>query len=582
MANKKLLGYAGNTKKYIFLSVFIKWVRLIVNIGFSFVVSYLLVHTLQGSFDGSLWHLLTAVAGLIALRQIAIRWSARLNNKVVAEVKTTLRQSFLDKVLKLGPSYQEKLSTAQVIHIGVDTIEQLENYYGSYITQFYYCLVTGITLFFALLPISWKVGLFLLILTPVIPLGLMAIMNMVRAMQAKYWRKFNNVGELFLDSLQGLTTLKIFRADRKRAVDIKTSSEDFRVETMKILRMQLSSMIIIDFVAYGSTAAGILWGIFQYRSGEIGLFAMIAILFLAAEFFIPMRALTSTFHVAMTGMSAADQMVEFLEAPIEDKHGSNDISSDFPIRMDNLNFAYPGNDSFGLQNITLNMPHGQMTAIVGPSGCGKSTLASLLCGQIAPPEGTIYFGEREYYCVKRENIAQQITRVTHNGHIFNGTVESNLRMANADATEEEMITVLKQVSLWDYFSEKNGLKTVTESEGKNLSGGQAQRLSLARALLHNSKVYIFDEATSNIDIESEKIVLDVIRKISQVKTVIVISHRLKSIQDAQQIIVMENGKIVEQGSHDILMGAKGLYNQLYTEQYELENFSKRKELTNAI
>lgn len=573
MIKKNLLKYAGKTKKYISLSVFILWLRLLVNIFFSFVISYMLTQFLQGQPNDRLWVCLSGILVLIVLRQVAIRTSAHLNSRVVAEVKTSLRKSVLEKVLKMGPAYQEHLSTSEVIHMGMDTIEQLENYYGKYITQFYYCLLSGITLFVVLLPVSWQVGLLLLLLSPIIPLGLRQMMQMVQKMQKKYWKKYNNVGELFLDSLQGLTTLKIFRADKRRAQEIAGASERFRVETMRILKMQLTSMILIDFIAYGATASGIILGLSQLRSGTIGIFEMIIILFFCAEFFVPMRALTSTFHVAMTGMAAAEQMVDFLEEPIEEKHGDQGMPAEPAIAVKHLNFAYEGNSSFGLRDINLNVVHGQTTVIVGPSGCGKSTLSALLCGQIPPPSNTIYFDEKEYYSVRQEEVTGQITRVSHNGHIFAGTVESNLRMAKPEATQDEMFSVLKQVSLYDFFAKKQGLRTATEFGGRNLSGGQAQRLSLARALLHDSKAYIFDEATSNIDIESEKIILDVIHELARHKTVIVITHRLSSIRDAQQIIVMRDGQIEEQGSHDVLMAATGLYHQLYTEQAELELFA---------
>ncbi len=578
MIKKRLLKYAGKTKKYIFFSVFILWLRLLVNIAFSFVISYMLAQFLQGRENDRLWACLAAILLLIVLRQVAMRTSARLNHRVVAEVKTSLRKSVLEKVLKLGPAYQERLSTAEAIHMGMDTIEQLENYYGKYITQFYYCLLSGVTLFAVLLPISWRVGLLLLLLSPVIPLGLGQMIQMVQKMQKKYWKKYNNVGELFLDSLQGLATLKIFRADARRAEEIAGASESFRIETMRVLKMQLTSMILIDFIAYGATEAGIILGLSQLRGGRIGLYEMILILFFSAEFFVPMRALTSTFHVAMTGMAAADQMIDFLEEPIDELHAGRPLPAQPSIAVKHLNFAYEGNDSFGLHDIAMEVDHGQTTVIVGPSGCGKSTLASLLCGQIPPPPETVYFGESEYYAIRREEITGQITRVTHNGHIFDGTVESNLRMAKPNAADEELRSVLEQVSLWEFFAGKQGLQTITQSGGKNLSGGQAQRLSLARALLNNSKAYIFDEATSNIDVESEKIILDVIHEIARHKTVIVITHRLSSIRDAQQIIVMRSGQIEERGSHDALMAAGALCYRLYTEQAELERFTAGREV----
>lgn len=577
MIKKDLLKYAGKTKIYIFLSVFVLWLRLLANIAFSVVISYMLSRFLQGRAGDGLWACLAAVLLLIVLRQWAIRGSARLSGRVVAEVKTSLRQAVLEKVLRLGPAYQERLSTAEVIHMGMDAVEQLENYYGKYITQFYYCLLSGVTLFAALLPVSWKVGLLLLALSPIIPLGLRQMTRMVARVQKKYWKKYGDVGELFLDSLQGMTTLKIFRADGRRAGEIAAASESFRTETMRVLRMQLTSMIVIDFIAYGATAAGILLGLTQLRGGAIGLYEMILVLFFCAEFFVPMRTLTGTFHVAMTGMAAAEQMVEFLEEPVEERHGGERLPAQPCVSVRHLSFDYAGNDSFALRDIELEAVPGRTTAVVGPSGCGKSTLAALLCAQIPPPPNTVYLSGKELYSVRREEVAGQITRVAHNGHIFDGTVESNLRMAKPGADVGELRAVLEQVLLWDFFADREGLQTKTGSGGKKLSGGQAQRLSLARALLHDSKVYIFDEATSNIDAESERIILDVIRALARRKTVIVITHRLSSIRDAQHIVVMQSGRIEERGDHSALMQAQGLYHRLYTEQAELERFTAERE-----
>lgn len=575
MIEKQLFRFCGNTKKYIMLAVMTNCFRLIANIGFSFLLAYLLSNVLQGNTDLPYGMILAAMAILILLRQLCIREVNKRNQQVVGEVKHNLRKAVYGKVLRLGNTYQETLTTQEIVHLGVEGVEQLENYFGGYLTQFYYCFSSAIILFAVVAPLNFWAALIMFLLAPIIPISLQGMLGMIKRIQKDYWDSYADVGNLFLDSIQGLTTLKIFEADKKRAEEMETISEKFRIYTMKLLGSQLNSMAVIDWFAYGGAAAGIIIAINQYAKGNVSLFGIIVIILLAAEFFVPMRVLTSLFHVAMTGVTAGDTMLAFMDREEPKRDGNKLLDQDPSVEVKNLTYTYKDGTT-ALKGINMTIESGQMTAIVGPSGCGKSTLASILSGQFQAERGFIYLDGTEFYQFAAEEVTTKITRITHDGHLFIGSVRANLRMGNENATDEEMIVALDKVSMWGHLKTMEGLDTVLLSGGKNLSGGQAQRISLARALIHQSQIFIFDEATSNIDVESEEIILRVIEDIAKTNTVIYISHRLQSIKNADQIYVMDQGVIVEDGKHADLLKNQGLYHKLFTEQEDLENYRLRK------
>lgn len=571
MVEKDLFQFCGNTKRYIIEAVLINCIRLGANITFSFMFASVLAHFITGVyvFDPKISYILIALSLLV--RQICIRAVTRKNNLVVYEVKQNLRKAIYSKVLSLGSLYQEKMTTQEIVHLGVEGVEQLENYFGSYLTQFYYSFISTFVLFLVIAPINFKIAIVLLVLAPIIPLFLLLILKIVKNVQKKYWSKYADVGNLFLDSLQGLTTLKVFKADEARGKELDEMSEGFRKETMKVLSMQLNSIMIIDWIAYGGAVAGIIVALNEFVALNINIYQIILVLLLIADFFVPMRTLTSLFHVAMTGVTASEKMLDFLNEDTNIENGSHTFEKNAPINVKAMNYYYP-DGTHALKDINMSFEPGSMTALVGPSGCGKSTLACLLAGEYRHPDQAIYYGSYESRDLAKGEISKNVVRVTHDGHIFQGTVRSNLYLGNSQAGDQDYIDVLKIVNLWDLFSKMEGLDTPILAQGKNLSGGQAQRLSLARALLHDAEVYIFDEATSNIDIESEQVIVKVIEEISKKKTVIYISHRLASIVKADKIYVMKKGQLVEQGQHQELMAAKGQYESLFSQQQELESY----------
>lgn len=573
MTNRWLSKYIGNTKKHVILSVFARWLRLLCNIGFAFIFAYLLNELLKGDTRGvGSWGLIAIGLIFIIIVKLAVsRWVAAENSKVVDEVKLNLRKRIYKKILEYGPGYINEISTAKAIQIGVESVEQLETYYGGYITQLYYSFVAAITLFIAIAVYDVGVGIVILVISPVIPLLLTFLLRVVRKVQSKYWKSYSDVGTLFLDSLQGLTTLKLYSADEDRAEEMDVKAEKFRKDTMRVLKMQLNSINIVDILCYGGAAASVILALKAADSGSLGIFGCILVIILSAEFFVPMRQLTALFHVAMGGVTAGEQIIEFLERKPDIPQGKEDFPKGADIDIRELDFSYDDKKKV-LDKISLRVKNKGLVAFVGVSGCGKSTLASILSGQLSAGDNMVFYGDTDINRIDRTKLVGAVTRVTHNGHIFKGTVRSNLDMGKPGASDEDMIKALDEVNLWEFLSEMNGLETPVNSGATNLSGGQAQRLCLARALLHDSSVYIFDEAASNVDVESEEIILSAISKIAERKTVIYISHRLKSIMGADNIYVFDGGKIVEQGTHSKLIAESGIYKKLFSEQEELESF----------
>ena len=567
MIDKRLYNFSGNIKKYISITTFLSCVKLIANIFFYFIFAFLLVSLINKDFSFSYNYIIISILIIVFVRQFSTIKVAHMLGNLVVDVKRNLRKLIFEKTLKLGLAYSQLFKTQELIHLSVDNVEQLEVYFGGFLTQFYYCIVSSFILFFSIAYFNLKIAFILLGFSLAIPLSLYIILDKVKKIQKKYFAKYMNVGTLFLDSLQGLTTLKIYGTDEKREEEIAKMSEEFRIETMRVLKMQLLSIAVINWIIYAGTILAIVTSVKLFLNGSLGLFPMLFIFMLAPEFFIPMRTLTSLFHVAMTGVSAAENIISFVDSPERNNNGNKEFKNENEIKFSKLNFSYPDGTQ-SLKDIDMTFKKGNLTAVVGHSGCGKSTLVSVLSGELKSKENEIFVDNVDIQNIKIEDKIKNILKITHDSHIFSGTVRENLSMANENLSDETMIEVLKKVKLWGVLS----LDTILESQGKNLSGGQAQRVALARALLYDASVYIFDEATSNIDIESEEIILNIIYSLSKEKTVIYISHRLPAIKNADCIYVMDKGKVIESGKHDELYAKKELYYNMYKHQEELETY----------
>ncbi|EEO40978.1 hypothetical protein FSCG_01691 [Fusobacterium vincentii 4_1_13] len=571
MIDKRLYNFSGNIKKYISITTFLSCVKLIANIFFYFIFAFLLVSLINRDFSFSYSYIIISILIIVFVRQFSTIKVAHMLGNLVVDVKRNLRKLIFEKTLKLGLAYSQLFKTQELIHLSVDNVEQLEVYFGGFLTQFYYCIVSSFILFFSIAYFNLKIAFILLGFSLAIPLSLYIILNKIKKIQKKYFAKYMNVGTLFLDSLQGLTTLKIYGTDEKREEEIAKMSEEFRIETMRVLKMQLLSIAAINWIIYAGTILAIVTSVKLFLNGSLGLFPMLFIFMLAPEFFIPMRTLTSLFHVAMTGVSAAENIISFVDSPERNNNGNKEFKNENEIKVSKLNFSYPDGTQ-SLKDIDMSFKKGNLTAVVGHSGCGKSTLVSVLSGELKSKENEIFVDDIDIQNIKIEDKIKNILKITHDSHIFSGTVRENLTMANENLSDETMIEVLKKVKLWDIFLKNKGLDTSLESQGKNLSGGQVQRVALARALLYDASVYIFDEATSNIDIESEEIILSIIYSLSKEKTVIYINHRLPAIKNADCIYVMDKGKIIESGEHIKLYAKKGLYYEMYRHQEELETY----------
>ena len=576
MINKRLIGTVSESKRYIAGNVILQWCSLAANIAMMFGITGLLAGLFYGSADaGSLWATAAAVLIALAIRFLCAIGASRMSYLSSKAVKKTLREQIYKKLLQLGASYKEQVKTSEVVQVAVEGVDQLETYFGAYLPQFFYSMLAPLTLFVVLCFINVPSAIVLLICVPLIPVAIAAVQTWAKKLLSKYWGQYTALGDTFLENLQGLTTLKIYQADEFKNQEMNVEAEKFRKITMKVLTMQLNSITIMDLIAYGGAALGVIMAVTQYTGNHVSLAGCLLIILLAADFFIPMRQLGSFFHIAMNGMAASDKIFRLLDleeaAPKETK-----MPEDCSIACSDLRFSYEPDREI-LHGIAMDFPQGSFIALVGESGCGKSTVASILMGRNKGYAGLVTVGGIELNEINESSLLQNITYISHQSYLFKGTVRDNLLMGKPDASDEELWAVLERVNLAAFLKSEQGLNTPLLEKASNLSGGQCQRLALARALLHDSPVYIFDEATSNIDVESENDIMAEIHKLAKHKTVILISHRLANVVQADNIYVLENGSIAESGSHDGLLKKHGLYERLWTAQQSLENYGKEGE-----
>lgn len=578
MFHKRLLQEFKDNQKQVAGMVLTQWISLLSNVTLMFVIANTINAIVKDTFTTKQMVLLflTFVA-VILIRGGMTKINDIMSYLASTKVKSRLREVMNQKLMDLGTSYRKSMATSEIVQISTEGVEQLEIYFGRYVPQFFYSLLAPITLFVIVSFMSIKVALVLLLCVPLIPVSIIAVQKFAKKMLNKYWGIYTGLGDTFLENLQGLTTLKIYQADERYAKKMDEEAEMFRKITMRVLIMQLNSISVMDLIAYGGTATGIILSILEYRSGQITFTQCLFIMLIAADFFLPLRLLGSFFHIAMNGNAAANKIFALLDMPV-DKNDFNeqdgkrqDLQAD--IKFNKVTFEYEEGQTV-INNISFVIPKNSFTALVGTSGCGKSTIASLIMNDNRPNEGHVLMGDCDINDLSEEFIHKKITRIRHDSYLFKGTVEDNLRMGREQATKDEMLYALEQVDLLETIMEKGGLSMEITEKAANLSGGQKQRIALARAILHDSEVYIFDEATSNIDVESENKIMEVIHKLAKTKTVILISHRLANVVIADQVLVMKNGKIMETGTHEELMRQQKYYHQLYTSQKELEKYTE--------
>lgn len=574
MIKTRLIQLLSHSKKYIVYTVFWQWISLLAQITAVFTIADLLGYVLNNTLTISHLKSTFLLLGVIVIRYICERMSARTSYLASVDVKRILREKIYDKMLKLGASYNEYVSSSEVVQVSTEGVEQLKTYFSKYLPQLFYSLLAPITLFIILSRVNLKASIVLLICVPLIPMSIVAVQKFAKKLLSNYWSTYTGLGDSFLENLQGLTTLKIYQADNMKAEEMDQESEKFRKITMKVLTMQLNSISVMDIVAYGGAAIGMIIALLEYLHGHINMQGTLCIILLASEFFLPLRLLGSFFHIAMNGMAASDKIFKILDIP-ETSSGKEVLSDhSLDILFKDVHFSYEKNREI-LKGIDMILPKGSFISLVGESGCGKSTIAGILAGKNKEYIGDITIGGTPLKDVNEEDLMKHIVLIRHNSYLFKGTVEENLRMADPHATKEEMEAVLEKVNLLGFLNSQDGIKTKLLEKASNLSGGQCQRLALARALLKKDvSVYILDEAASNIDIESEELIMNVIHELAKTKTVLLISHRLANVVKSDHIYFLQDGQIKEHGSHTELMNQNGAYKRLYETQMALENYGK--------
>ena len=577
MIDKRLINTVPDSKKHIKNTVLWNWVTLMG--GVISAVSFALI--LHQAFS----HELTLTAGIVLfaliffslwLRAFASKKSVQASYHASTQVKHHLRSLIYQKLTAMPLNQVQSQSTSSVIQVASEGVEQIEIYFGRYLPQLFYSLLAPLTLFVFLAFVNFPTAIILLICVPLIPMSIIAVNKIAKKLLAKYWAIYVGLGSSFLDNLQGLITLKIYQDDEYKTKVMDEEAEHFRKITMKVLTMQLNSVSLMDLLAYGGAAVGILTALLQYQAGNLNIFGVILFILLSSEFFIPLRLLGSFFHVAMNGKAASDKIFALLDTPIEENPSAVDFAQVSPIEVEiqDLHFAY-NPEKTAINGLNLTIKPQQLTVFVGKSGCGKSTLVSLLMGFYKAQQGKILFNQQEINQIERHSFYRHVSLVSHSSYVFKGSLRENMTMAAPEVSDDALYQALEQVNLADFVRKNGGLEMPLLSRGANLSGGQIQRLALARALLHDADLYIFDEATSNIDVESEEIILQFIQRLKASKTIVMISHRLANAVNANCIYVLNNGELIETGDHQRLMAQQGTYAEMFQQQQDLEKIRQQ-------
>ena len=572
MIKTKLIKLLADSKKYIVYNVFWQWAALISQI----IIVYIIANIIAKLPDPVSYMDVVKLLAALAVRFVSDRLASVASYRASVDVKRVLREKIFDKLLRLGSSYNEQIATSQVVQLATEGVEQLETYFGKYIPQLFYSLLAPVTLFAVLSFISVKAAVVLLICVPLIPVSIVAVQKFAKKLLNKYWGIYTELGDSFLENLQGLTTLKIYKADELKAGQMDEEAQRFRNVTMKVLTMQLNSTSVMDIIAYGGAATGMVVAVSEYFAGNIDTAGAVMIVFLAAEFFLQLRLLGSFFHIAMNGMAASDRIFELLDMHEDDNSEKAVIDgADDGIEIDisNLSFSYDGERNV-LENISFELKNGRFVSLVGESGCGKNTIAGILMKRVTGWNGSVTVNGQDIRNISDISIMKNITLVSHDSYLFKGTVRDNLMMGNPSASDDMMTVALRRVNLADFVASGGGLDMQLNERASNLSGGQKQRLAMARALLKDSGVYIFDEATSNIDIESEEMIMSIIRELAKTNSVLLISHRLANVVNSDDIYMLKDGNIVESGTHDELIANEKAYADMYESQMKLEKYKE--------
>lgn len=572
MLNKRLISEVPVVKNDMIKNVIFQWLGLVCGMSFSFFMALAAQHIILGLVNLSL--MFTGFALIFMVLRMAMSYFASLTScHISRKVKTTLRERIMHHIIVLNSTASSHHLTSEIVQLCTEGVDQLEIYFAQYLPQFFYALMVPVTLFVFTASINMKAAIVLFVCVPLIPVSIILVQKFAKKLLGKYWGKYTALSDIFLENLQGLTTLKVFGSDQRQHDRMNEAAEQFRVITMKVLTMQLNSISIMDALAYGGTAIGIMFALNSYLVEGTDLYKSLLIVLLSAEFFLPMRLLGSYFHIAMNGMAASDRMFSLLDQKPAVDGTLNELPSSLNICAHHLSFSYDAGHT-ALNDISFTIPQGSFIGIAGPSGSGKTTLAKLLCADLKTHHGSLMIGNTNLNDISMDTLKSCITRIGFQPSLYKGTLRENLIMAKSDASDEELWDALDKCQMKDHFKSLNGLDTEILESGTNLSTGQKQRICLARAILHDTPIYLFDEATSAVDAESEDAILKEIQRLRKTKTIIMISHRCTNLKNADNILVLDKGKLVEQGTYQQLLKQNQLFASMANTQNAIEHFDK--------
>lgn len=569
MIDKRLFRLLGENRRYIGWCVALQLAGLAASLTVTACLCRAIYLASQRENPGGAAFAALAAAAMAAM---GVRWLAAcragdLKDLLGRKAKQDLREKVYGKIVRLGVRSADGMSMAGLTQAAMEGIEQLDLYYSSYLPQFFYAMLAPLVLFAVTMWIDWRVAAVLLACVPLIPISIAAVSRYANRIFATYWGQYISMGDAFLDSVQGLRELKIFQADAAQHRRMNAAGEAFRRITMKVLVMQLASTTIMDLVAYGGAGAGVALALQGVVQRGLSPYAALFLMLVAVEFFLPLRAFGAAFHVAMNGVSSGGKILSLLEQP-EPVWGDK-VPGGRELRLEGVSFSYDGARDV-LHSAEMDFPAVGMTAIVGTSGCGKSTVVGLLTGELRPDAGRVTLSGTPLEQLDRSAYYARIAVVSCNTYLFNTTVRQNFLLARPDADEDQIYQALDRMNLGAFVRAHGGLDKVITEEAANLSGGQRQRLALAVNLTADKDIYLFDEATSNIDVESEAVIMQEIRALARRKSVILISHRLANVVPADRIYYLDAGRVAEQGTHAELMRRGGGYAALFAAQKHLE------------
>jgi len=570
MMDKNLIRLLGKDKKYIFIIDLLMLIGLLANVAITISLILILKKAYSmPSFDIRDYkkYIVYFIIALVVRLTMSIA-VGYMKDYLGRRIKKSLREKALDKILKLGSREIGELNMAGLTQVSIEGIESLDTYYSQYLPLFIYALIAPLVLFVIGAMIDVRASLALLICVPLIPISIVMVSKRAKKTFGKYFGRYISMGGDFLDNVSGLKELKIFDDDMRAQEKLDKSSEEFRRVTMKVLMMQLSSTTIMDLVAYGGSGLGIAISIFSGYKGYIDWYEVLFFVLVSIEFFLPMRSLGSAFHTAMGGVSAGKKLFTLLNYK-EPKWGEDKIENK-AITLKDATFSYDGKRN-AISGLDMEIKENGITAIAGKSGSGKSTIVKLVMGLHRLNEGSLYVGGKDISSLDRASYYKHLAVVSYNTYIFNDTLRENFRMANPNVSDDMIYEALDKVNLKSFVINNGGLDKIIREDSVNISGGERQRLALAINLVSGKDIFIFDEATSNIDSDSEAIIINTIKELSKTSTVILISHRLKNLRVAESIYYLDNGSLAEKGSFDELINAGKDFAKLYNTQIALEN-----------